>query len=126
MKMGRIDVLGWSKQYQLWIVSTSHIFLEGYYKSAVHTVTSIKTRDSEENITPFKPCWSCQNIREGAPKKPESHAPNICKKSKTMNNEIFSPKWVISGDWKQEKTKVAKYVSLDLIIANIRKWENIL
>ena len=37
----------------------------------------------------------------------------------------FSPKWVISGDWKQEKTKVAKYVSSDLIIAN-RKWENIL
>lgn len=126
MKMGRIELLGWNKQYQLWIVSTSHIFLEGYYKSAVHTVTSIKTRDSEENITPFKPCWSCQNIREGAPKKPESHAPNIYKKSKIMIMKFFSPKWVISGDWKQEKTKVAKYVSSDLIIANIRKWENIL
>ena len=89
MKIVMIELLGWSKQYQLWIVSTSHIFLEECYKSAVHTVTSIKTRNSEENITPFKPWWSCQNIREGAPKKPESHVPNIFfKKSKTMNNEI--------------------------------------
>ena len=110
--MGRIELLGWNKQYQLWIVSTSHIFLEGYYKSAVHTVTSIKTRDSEENITPFKPCWSFQNIREGAPKKPESHAPNIYKKSKIMNNEIFFSQ--VSDQWwlktgKDKSSKICKF-----------------
>lgn len=54
----------------------------------VHIVTSIKTRVFEGKTTPLKPCRSCQNIREGAQKKPERLCFNISQKSKTMNNEI--------------------------------------